>query len=296
MKFIDVHAHAPAFPQFAPLRHYDGMKMMSVEMLLERYDAYGVEKGVLLPIVSPEAEHQLITCEETAWIVSQHPDRFAWFCNVDPRGLDNSPSCNLGYLLEHYKKLGAKGVGEVTANLYFDDPYMENLLYHASELDMPVLIHISTGIGKDYGIVDELGLPRIEKMLKKYPKLKVIGHSQAFWSEISGDNTDAIRGGYNKTPVVPGGAIRRLMEECDNLYCDLSAGSGYNSLNRDHDHAAQFLNDFYERIYFGCDLCGETNQQLKLLTELLERFYQTGRISEAVYRRIAYENAQNLIK
>ena len=44
---------------------------------------------------------------------------------------------------------------------------------YCAELDLPVTIHIAPQFGGYYGIVDELGLPRIEKMLKRHPKLKL---------------------------------------------------------------------------------------------------------------------------
>ena len=43
------------------------------------------------------------------------------------------------------------------------------------------------GASGDYGVVDEFGLPRLEYVLDRFPALKVLGHSQRFWSLISGD-------------------------------------------------------------------------------------------------------------
>jgi glyoxylase-like metal-dependent hydrolase (beta-lactamase superfamily II) len=122
--------------------------------------------------------------EMVKFIVDKYPDRFLWFCNVDPREGKNRADSDLGYLLEFYKSIGALGVGEITANIYADDPRLDNLFSFCEELDMPVTIHIAPEERGYYGIIDELGLPRIEKMLKKHPKLKVFGHSQCFWSEI----------------------------------------------------------------------------------------------------------------
>ena len=69
--------------------------------------------------------------------------------------------------------MGAKGLGELTAPIYADDPRVDNLFAHCAELDLPVTIHIGTMFHDCYGIVDELGLYRLEKMLKKHPKLKI---------------------------------------------------------------------------------------------------------------------------
>ena len=100
------------------------------------------------------------------------------------------------FILGWYKDMGAKGCGEITANMYADDPKIDNLFSHCEELDMPIIIHIAPVLGRSYGIVDELGLPRMEKILKKFPKLKLLGHSQVFWSEISADNNEEIRNTY----------------------------------------------------------------------------------------------------
>ena len=101
-------------------------------------------------------------------------------------------------------------------------------------------IHVSPRPNFNYGIVDEIGLPRIERVLKKFPDLKLIGHSQPFWAEMSADLTEETRNAYPTGKVTPGRLVQ-LMHECENLYCDLSAGSGGNALMRDPEHAVQFL-------------------------------------------------------
>jgi CheY-like chemotaxis protein len=123
-------------------------------------------------------------------------------------------------LIERAKSLGAKGVGEVTAQLYADDPKMDNLFYHASECDMPVTIHISPRMGYTYGMVDDLGLPRLEKMLKKHKKLKILGHSQASWAELSADVKEEYRSGYPTGKVIDGRIAELAAEHLADL--DLS--------------------------------------------------------------------------
>ena len=102
-----------------------------------------------------------------------------------------------------------------------------------------------------YGIIDELGLPRLEKMLKKHPKLKIFGHSQCFWSEI-GENSEELRNTYPEGKV-KNGRLPELLRKYENLYCDLSAGSGANALMRDREHAARFIEEFSDRLLYGCD-------------------------------------------
>lgn len=286
---IDMHAHIIMYPELTPFT------FPSCEDLIAMYDSLDIEKGLLLPIVSPEGNYVTLSNEEAILAARKYPDRFVWFCNVDPRSMGNRADANLTELLEHYKKLGAKGLGELTSNLYFDDPKMDNLFTHCEACDMPVLFHISPALNAFYGAVDELGLPRLEKMLKKHPNLKFIGHSQAFWSEISADNTVESRHGYPQGPVKPG-KITELMRKYDNLYCDLSAGSGANAMTRDVEHAISFLTEFQDRIFYGCDICAVTNKHPYTFREFLDGLCEDGRISETVYRKICRENAVKILK
>ncbi|MBQ4050052.1 MAG: amidohydrolase family protein [Oscillospiraceae bacterium] len=291
---IDIHAHAIAFPGLTPNHKATGHPFPTAEDMICYYDELGIEKGVLLPIVSPEAQWFTMSSEGAKSIVDQYPDRFAWFCNVDPRAGDNCPDTDLGYLLEQYKKMGAKGLGELTANIYADDPRMDNLFGCCAALDLPVIIHIAPQEGGYYGIVDDLHLPRIEKMLKKHPDLKLIGHSQAFWSEISADNTDEIRCGY-PTGKVTEGRVSKLMREYPNLCCDLSAGSGANAMMRDPEFAAGFLTEFADRIYYGCDICGPSHDFAPRFSDFLTKLVADRMITEEVYLKICRRNAEKLL-
>ena len=294
IKKIDVHAHCSAWPEYEPAYRDNNTKKLSpVELFEKYYDKLNIERGVLLPGVSPESALSCIPSSVNKYLSDQYPDRLYWFCNVDPRALSNSNDADLGYLLEHYKSLGAKGVGEVTCNLYADDPKMDNLFYYCGELDLPVTIHIAPKMGGYYGIVDELGLPRIEKMLKKHPKLKIFGHSQPFWSEI-GKNTQESRNAY-PTGKVEGGRLPALLREYPNLYCDLSAGSGANALMRDREHAARFIEEFSDRLLYGCDICSPLNTFPFAFDEFLTSMRESGEISEENYTKLVRGNAIRIL-
>ena len=298
VKKIDIHAHAVAFPEYYPpyLRpEQPQVRFVSAPELLEHYDRLNIEKGILLAISSPEAQLSPMTSEACKYLTVMYPGRFEWCCNVDPRAGSNSPETDLSHFLRHYQALGAKGVGELTSNLYADSPMVDNLFARCAELDMPVTIHISPKLGRGYGIVDELGLPRIEKMLKKHPKLKIVGHSQPFWAEISGDLTEEKRNGYPTGKVVEG-ALTRLMRECDNLYCDLSAGSGANAMMRDPEHAAKFMEEFSDRIMYGCDICTKGNTHQYDFDAFLTQMVETGALSMENYKKIVRENAIRVFK
>ena len=292
---IDIHAHVTIYPDIVPKLQITNERFLSSNELIAFYDRLNIEKGVLLPIVSPEGQWFEMTSESCYLAAKQNPERFFWFCNVDPRSCGNDEKADLSYLIEHYKSFGARGVGELTSNMYADDPKMENLFYHCVMCDMPIIIHVSPSPGVNYGIVDELGLPRIEKELKKFPELKLIGHSQPFWAEMSEDVTEELRNDYPRGKVKEG-RLPKLMREYGNLYCDISAGSGANALMRDREYAARFLEEFADRVLYGCDFCSITNAHQFALDKFLDDMVADGYLSLENYKKIVYDNAKKILK
>jgi predicted TIM-barrel fold metal-dependent hydrolase len=293
-KKIDIHIHTRAWKG---IERDGGGTYASPEEIRDMYGQIGVKKGVILPGVGPYCSSQIQSNEEAYYLTQKYPDLFYWFCNIDPRFGGNTPDYDLSYFIEHYKKLGAKGVGEVCTNLYFDDPFMENLFYHCEKCEVPLIFHIGPKIGGCYGIVDDLGLPRLEKVLAKFPKLKFLGHSQPFWAEISADVTVQNRNSYPKGDVKPG-RIVELMRKYPNLCGDLSAGSGYNAITRDPEFGYEFIEEFQDRLYYGTDICDPrniTNQMLKL-SSWLDSAMEKGKISEAAYKKVSYKNALELLE
>lgn len=291
---IDIHAHATAFQEYSPVIR-NNTPWVSPEEVIAHYDELDIEKGVLLPIVSPECHFEQFTNGDCKHMADKYPDRFLWFCGVDPRAAGNLPNADLSVLLKHYKSLGAKGMGELTAQLYADDPMMDNLFSHCEACDLPVTIHIGPQFGNCYGIVDELGLPRLEKMLKKHPKLKFLGHSQPFWAEISRNVTPENRNGRPSGKVEPGRLIE-LLRKYDNLYCDCSAGSAENAFRRDPDFTEQFIEEFSDRILYGCDICHNFNKHQYIFNDFLTQFREDKRISEENYYKFVRGNVIKLLK
>ena len=86
----------------------------------------------------------------------------------------------------------------------------------------------------------------------------------------------------------------RLFRQYPNLYGDLSAGSGCNALKRDPEYAVKFLDEFQDRLLFGTDICAPDTPTP--LVDFLLDLRQSGRISEAVFQKVARENAIRLLK
>jgi hypothetical protein len=272
--FIDIHVHMRVHR--GPLRE-DGQ----------------APHAVILPGVSPEGDWETQGMGEVLEVCRQWPQRFIPFCNVDPRQLSNSPRTPLDPFLEHYKERGCRGLGEITANLPFDDPLVQNLFDGCQRLDLPVTFHVAPHIGGCYGLYDEPGLPRLERMLRSYPDLRFLGHSQAFWAEMAPLEKPADRLGYPQYPVRTEGVLPKLFRQYPNLLGDLSAGSGYNALARDKEYAARFCEEFQDRLFFGTDICAPDTEVL--LDGLLKKLRDDGAISETAFGKIARENAAKLL-
>jgi len=287
--FIDIHVHS----RKKPIMWRGKFCYTSPEQLIERYDSIGVEKAVLLPGVNPECSHQIGSTEEMLEICQMYPERFIPFCNVDPRAITNSPFAPIDELLFIYKEKGCKGIGEVCANLPITHPLYLNFFRCVEKVGFPLTFHIAPQIGNYYGIYDEVGFPGLEYCLNSFPNLIFLGHSQPFWAEIAQLEKPYDRCGYPDYPVRKEGVVPKLMRKYKNLCGDLSAGSGYNALARDPEYAVDFLNEFQERLLFGTDICAPATPAP--LVDFLIRFKNEGKISEAVFNKIARENALKLL-
>jgi len=285
--FIDTHAHAYRRPCPFPNR------FALPHELLQLYDRLGVERACLLPLPGPEV-YLPQSNDEIFDMAEQWPDRFIPFCNVDPRALTNSATAPFGELFRYYRDRGCKGLGEFMPNLPWLDPLVQNVLRHAQDVGFPLVFDGAVRLSGTYGIYDDPGLPQLERCLQRFEKLVFIGHGPPFWTEISRIDPSVVADRYPKTPVREEGRVPYLMRTYPNLWADLSAGSGYGALARDPDHAVRFLSEFQDRLMFGLDLCDPNGPAplVPFLCDLRER----GCISEAVFQKIARENAIRLLK
>ena len=284
--FLDIHGHAYRRPCPFPNRFVLPGELLAI------HDRFKIERAVLLPLVSPEV-YLPQSNDDILEMAEQHPDRFIPFCNVDPRALSNTCDAPLGDLLRYYRDLGCKGIGELMPNLPFQHPMVLNLFKHASEVGFPIIFDGSANHNVGYGLIDDPGMPQLEMCLRWFPKLTFLGHGPPFWAEIARLETPADRGTYPSYPVKEEGVVPKMLRRYPNLYGDLSAGSGYNALARDPEYAVRFLNEFQDRLLFGTDIC--VPEQGAPLCEFLLNLRQSGKISEAAFRKIAKGNAVKLL-
>jgi len=292
MKKYDIHTHVTMFPDIV-CPFPGGLRFLDEQQQLKVLDELDIEKAVLLPIIAPECMWMTMSNEEAKTIADRRPDRFVWFCNVDPRQGEYHDKTDLGYIINHYKELGARGLGELTSPLYADCSMMDNLFHHCEQLEMPVLIHVAPWEGMSYGIIDDPGLPRIERMLKKHPDMKLIGHSTPFWNEICAGVTENYR--VYPSGKVTEGRLAQLMREYGNLYCDLSAGSGSNAMMRDPEYAARFMDEFADRLIYGTDVCTTVSTFQYAFDDFLNKMVADGMLSRENYEKIIRKNAAALL-
>jgi predicted TIM-barrel fold metal-dependent hydrolase len=290
--FIDIHCHA--YRKLPPIYSFQ-----TAEQVIEVYDRLGIEKGAILPIVSPEIYLPQAN-EDILEMVEQYPDRFFAFCNIDPRAICYSPHAPLGDLLRYYKDKGCKGLGEVMPNLPMWDPMVQNLFKCAEDVGLPVIWDGADVVPGDFGLYDDPGMPQLEHTLARYPNLIMLGHGPIFWSEIAPLETPGVRGHpfrreggqvgrMPKGPIKEEGVVPKLLRAYPNLYGDLSDANPWNALARDPEYGPKFLTEYQDRMLFGTDLCFPT-MPIHMVDLLLD-WRATGRITEEVFQKVARGNA-----
>jgi len=292
MPVIDIHEHV--IPRRGFLHPARKETICTPDEMVGIMDKHDIDKAVVLPLTSPETFSFVQSVEEAFEACDRYPDRFIKFCNVDPRLDRNSLDYDFVPILEYYKSLGAKGIGEVTCNLWWHDRRLHNLLRGCNEVGFPFIFHVAWREYDMYGIISRPGLPGLEEALQKYPNITFLGHSPGWWSEVAGELTPTERQGYPKGKIKPGGRVPELMRKYPNMWGDLSAGSGYNAVTRDPEWGYQFLEEFQDKLLMGLDCCYPSNDECPLMGFLREAVAK-GKISQHAFDKIMGENAVKLL-
>lgn len=263
------------------------MKSSSSVDMLPHLKELGISRGIILSMGEADAPfYQNDTARQAAEAV---PGVFAWMCNLDERDIDTVEE-----RLRNCKQAGAVGIGEFAVNKWIGTPFIEAVFTAAEKLHLPILFHMSPEEGFNYGIADKPGLRLLEEALKRHPDLVLVGHSQPFWHEISGDaSADKVaRNTWGEGPVTPGGRLVELLERYPNLYGDLSANSGGGAVMRDEPFGLSFLEKFQDKLMFGTDM-GNTETTFPLGAWLDEKLAE-GKLSKEVYEKICVKNAERV--
>jgi len=226
---IDCHLH---------INHFD----RTIEETIAHMDATGTERAFVLPLETGEGG-VLLRSETVLHAFHRYPDRIIPFCQTDIRSDD------VLQRLRAYHLLGCRGIGEQKEHLPLNDRRVERVIALCDELNWPITIHFQDGAnGYNQGLAEHL-----ETYLKRYKRVRIIGHAQTWWANISAGVPPATSTLYPTGPVKPGGLLDRLLSKYPNLYADMSAGSGYNALTRDKDFTARFIERHPKQMLFGSD-------------------------------------------
>ena len=283
MKKIDLHLHLTPFQ----IPKLGKMNLASGKNMIPHLEELGIEKGVLMS--SAEKGLPFGTNKANKTICDRFPGRYYWMCNLSPKSKE--PVYDR---LARYKAEGAIGIGELTYNHRLDDPFLQEVFAAAEMLDMPVTIHMSPEEGYSYGVVDESGLPLLEEVLKTYPKLKLLGHSQTFWIEISSDapKDKEGRNSWGDGPVIPCGRVPELFAKYPNLYGDLSANSAGRAIMRDEAFGLAFLETYADRLFFATDMVN--TDMVFPLGAWLDEMVEAGKLSRETYEKVIRRNAERV--
>jgi predicted TIM-barrel fold metal-dependent hydrolase len=220
------------------------------EQLIAHQKAMGVTLTILLPAGSPverPSTHQgksnglAAKCGGNQTVVAlaeAHPKEYRFFANEVP----DLPEARQE--LQTYLKRGALGIGEQKFGIACDSKELHLVAEIAQEFGVPVLMHF---MHDQYNT----GIENFHKTLEKFPKVNFIGHAQTWWGNIDKNHDQKIM--YPTTKVMPGGITDRLLSDYPNMFGDLSAGSGLNSMIRDEEHARGFLDRHQDKLLFGSD-------------------------------------------
>jgi predicted TIM-barrel fold metal-dependent hydrolase len=193
--------------------------------------------------------------------VERAPGRFLpGFC-PDPRRPDAVD--RLKAMKDTY---GVRICGEMKLRMMYDNWDAIRLFRFCGREGLPVTVHL------DYEFDTGASYPRpnwwygggieaFERAVRACPDTAFLGHAPGFWSHISGDDRFD-KESYPAGPVLPGGKVPALMRQYPNLYCEISARSGWNALNRDHAFTREFLHEFQDRVLYARDSFDTCHREL----------------------------------
>ena len=281
---IDIHNHAD-------------YHKYNVEKMLQNMDKYGIDITCLVSWECPVTDYDPATkewfspfsdmpvpFERCVSYKEKAPDRFLLGYAPDPRKPDSIS--RLKAAIEMYD---ISMCGELKLRMMYDNPDAVRLYRVCGENGLPVLMHFDYEVGRgsypwpSYWFGG--GIDALERVLALCPETNFIGHAPGFWAHISNDEFYKTEP-YPDKPVIPGGKIEILLEKYPNLYCDISAGSGHNALNRDRDFSRKFLETWQDRILFGRDSFDNIH---KILLESLS-------LSSNTLKKIYCDNAKSILR
>jgi predicted TIM-barrel fold metal-dependent hydrolase len=278
---IDIHQHLgySGRPDDVLLAHQKAMGVTTTLLLpsgrpVTRASTHnGVANGLQAEALGNDACHKFVEAHRTQYLfgANEVPD------------LEDAAK-----VIEGHLKRGATIIGEQKFGVECDAPEMQRIYQLAQANGVPVLLHFQFGMYN-------YGFERFHRMLEKYPKVRFVGHAQTWWANIDRNHTDQ-RVLYPKGPVTPGGLTDRYLRDYENMYGDLSAGSGLNALERDEAFARELLTRHQDKLLFGSDCNDREGGGPKCQGTQTIAAIRRLCASKAIERKLLHENARRLLR
>lgn len=283
-KVIDAHSHVNWYG-------------FSAAKIIENMDEQGIDKIWLLSWECPEDEIHMdafqgvfhpgrsgMPFHDIVDAVEKYPGRFIPFYAPDmrqPRAIQR-----LEGAIKHY---GVRGFGELKIRIMLDDPRALEVFHFCGENGLPVIFHMDVTLprgqlNKDPGYWYCCDYDNLAKTLELCPETNFIGHAPGFWREISGD-ADQTPDPYPTGKIKPFGKLWMLLDKHPNLYCDLSAGSGFRAIHRDKVKGREFLLKYQDRCLFARDC----------FDDRLHSYLKSLKLGRAAMKKIMAGNAMKLV-
>ena len=137
---IDFHVHAfnpkvaeKAVGKLAEISGIEPYTHGLIEQTTKRFDEWGIDKGVLLPVATKPSQHEILN----NWSAQQDGGRFISFGGIHPDGEDAISELN------RIKKLGLHGVKlhPDYQGFMVNEPRLDPIYDEIERLDLPVVFH-----------------------------------------------------------------------------------------------------------------------------------------------------------
>ncbi len=219
--------------------------------------------------------------ESVMALAKKHPEAFRFGVNEVPDLPDARKE------LEKYLKLGAVVIGEQKFKVACDSSHIWGVAEVAKEYGVPVLMHFQHN-------AYNLGIERFHRTLEKFPEVNFIGHAQTWWGNVDKNHKQEVM--YPKTKVTAGGITDKLLSNHPNMFGDLSAGSGLNSMLRDEEQAREFLERHQNQLLYGSDCPDVVGRTQACKGSVILATVRKLAKNKKVERKILHHNAKKLFK
>jgi predicted TIM-barrel fold metal-dependent hydrolase len=235
-EIVDIHQHTP----------YSGRPD---DVLVKHQETMGISKTIMLPAGADYGlEAHAGGNDVCVAFCKRNPGKYVFFANEVPY----YPQAK--QVIEKYLDMGAIGIGEQKFFVDVFTPPMFLICDIAQHYGVPILLHFQH---ERYNV----NYDQFWRVLAKYPKVNFIGHAQTFWANI--DAKQIQENLYPKWKVTAGGWTDRFLSDYPNMYADMSAGSGLNAMQRDEDHAREFIKRQQDKLIYGSDCSDYVGQGAK---------------------------------